>query len=195
MASDQPDLAELASDLDAIANSLSGLCEYVGGDVLNIVDRLASCMDSHNVACAVDLVSRLREQLKALSRTISVLTGLRVQRALTGLGLLTISMFMMLAPTSALDLEVAPIGVGLGIAALVLYVNKWSALVALFGSAILVPVTIFDGQPLFTLAMSMLLASSAGSLIIELKARSVSNGIVTFMSEGRGKVGGAAGGI
>ncbi|MGC9209649.1 MAG: hypothetical protein ACP5FT_00005 [Acidilobus sp.] len=165
-ASGKGDLMELANDITSTVNLISALCDYVSYEVLEAAERLASCVESQDLACAINVISALRESLKRLSKANEVLTTLSIQRVFTGVGLLATSMFILLTPTSFLDLEVAPLSVGLAIAALLLYTNIWSSVAEMAGAAILIPVTVLNGQLLFSWISVILLVSGAASLAI-----------------------------
>ncbi len=173
-----PDLVELSRDITIVADSLVVLCGHVDNGLSKLVDDVVRCLDSQDTTCAASALSRLRDAVRAASPSLQVFTSLGVLRVLTGLGLLTMSAFLTLSPASALELDAAPIVMGLAIAGLLLYRGNWSSAVSVAGSAIMIPIAVLDGQIIIAVALAFLLGVSVCAVLIEREARALSASVL-----------------
>jgi len=123
--------------------------------------------------CYNSALDRLRQAIRASAQTIQVATGLQIARAVSGLVLLTIALFLMLTPLSELDLEVAPVVVGLSIASLALYANIWSSVISLVGAVILLPLEVVAAEGSFLVALTIISAVNVLVLLLELYLRRI----------------------
>jgi uncharacterized membrane protein (DUF2068 family) len=79
----------------------------------------------------------------------------------------------MLTPLSELDLEVAPVVVGLSIASLALYANIWSSVISLVGAVILLPLEVVAAEGSFLVALTIISAVNVLVLLLELYLRRI----------------------
>jgi uncharacterized membrane protein (DUF2068 family) len=163
----------MSKEISAEADALAKVCEYLSDDLGPLADRLRKCVESEELPCATAALDRLRQAIRASAQTIQVATGLQITRAVSGLVLLTIALFLMLTPLSELDLEVAPVVVGLSIASLALYANIWSSAISLVGAMILLPLEVVEAEGSFLAALTIISAVNVLVLLLELYLRRI----------------------
>jgi len=162
----------MSKEMSAEADALAKVCEYLSDDLGPLADRLRKCVESEELPCVTTALDRLRQTIRASARTIQVAAGLQITRAISGLVLLTIALFLMLTPLSELDLEVAPIVAGLSIASLALYANIWSSPISLVGAMILLPLEVVEAEGSFLAALAIS-AVNVLVLLVELHLRRI----------------------
>jgi len=163
----------MSKEMSAEADALAKVCEYLSDDLGPLADRLRKCVESEELPCVTTALDRLRQTTRASARTIQVAAGLQITRAISGLVLLTIALFLMLTPLSELDLEVAPVVAGLSIASLALYANIWSSPISLVGAMILLPLEVVEAEGSFLAALAIISAVNVLVLLVELHLRRI----------------------
>jgi len=163
----------MSKDISAGADALAKVCEYLSDDLGPLADRLRKCVESEELPCVTTALDSLRQAIRASAQTIQVATGLQIARAVSGLVLLTIALFLMLTPLSELDLEVAPVVVGLSIASLALYANIWSSVISLVGAMILLPLEVVEAEGSLLAALAIISAVNVLVLLLELRLRRI----------------------
>jgi len=163
----------MSKDISAGADALAKVCEYLSDDLGSLASRVRRCAESEELPCITTALDRLRQAIRVSAQAIQVATGLQITRVLSGLVLLTIALFLMLAPLSELDLEVAPVVAGLSIASLVLYASIWSSPISLIGAMILLPLEAVEAEGPLLAALAMVSAVNASVLLLELHLRGV----------------------
>jgi len=163
----------MSKDITTGADALAKVCEYLSDDLWSLAGRLHKCVESEELPCVTTSLDRLRQAIRVSARTIQVAAGLQVTRAVSGLVLLTIALFLMLTPLSELDLEVAPVVAGLSIASLALYANIWSSPISLVGAMILLPLEVVEAEGSLLAALAIISAVNVLVLLLELRLRRI----------------------
>jgi len=117
----------MSKEISAEADALAKVCEYLSDDLGSLAGRLRKCVESEELPCANNSARSPEAGHQGLRADYTGSDGASDNEGVSGLVLLTIALFLMLTPLSELDLEVAPVVVGLSIASLALYANIWSS--------------------------------------------------------------------
>ncbi len=171
--SDNPDIKALATTISQISDVADGLAQYLPLEQLELLsEKLESSIMSNDVRSSAEAVNSLKELLRARSWTSEAAAVNKLIRVFSGLSLIIVSLFMMIASLTPLEFEVSPIILGISIAGVAIYQRLESSVLLAAAAAGGVTIALVStGGLTVTMALAMSLAANLAALALDVYMR------------------------